>query len=284
MKIPNPLKNDNLAIHVVSMTPQLKIQLHGHDFYELVVIFGGEGIHYTHNDKYHINQGDVFLIRPGIEHGYDNTKDLQLVNIIYSPEVLKLPLYDLVNLPGYHAFFEVEPAMRKQHRFKSRLCLGSSQLEYLKKLIELMDKELKSREPSSLFIAVAYFMQIIGFIARSCVQTKVPEQLNILSLGKVISYIESNYQNKITIAELAKKASMSKVTLYRMFKKTFSMSPLDYIISVRIAAASHLLNTSDIDISEIAWRTGFTDSNYFSRIFKKYVGVSPRSYRQRNFN
>jgi transcriptional regulator GlxA family with amidase domain len=122
-------------------------------------------------------------------------------------------------------------------------------------------------------------MQLIGFIARCYTQAEVPEQVDILSLGKVVSYIEGNYRNRITIAELAKKASMSEITLYRMFRKAFSMAPMDYIISVRIAAARSLLHNHKLSISEIALKTGFSDSNYFSRIFKKYVGVSPRLYR-----
>jgi AraC family L-rhamnose operon transcriptional activator RhaR/AraC family L-rhamnose operon regulatory protein RhaS len=133
-------------------------------------------------------------------------------------------------------------------------------------------------------MAASYFMQIIGFIARSYTGTDIPEQMDILCLGEVISYIEGNYQNRITMADLVKKASMSEITLYRMFKKTFKMSPVNYILSVRIAAACRLLSESELSISETAWRTGFSDSNYFSRVFKKFSGVSPRHYRKRISN
>ncbi len=262
------------------MDTQRKLELHDHDFHELVVIFGGEGIHYTHSEKYQISQGDIFLIKPGTKHGYDNTSDLKLINILYLPEKLKLSLYDLNNSPGYHAFFEVEPAMRKQHGFKSRLHLSDTKLEYIRKLISSIDKELNSSKPEAMFMAVSYFMQLIGFIARGYTKTEIPEQMDILSLSEVISYIETNYQRGITIPDLAQKASMSKITLYRMFKKAFNMSPVNYIISVRIAKAQEMLNSGKLSISEIAWETGFPDSNYFSRMFKKLTGASPRLYRK----
>lgn len=280
MKKYSHFEENSFPIKIILMDTQSRLELHGHDFHELVVVFGGEGTHYTRREKYQISQGDVFFIKPGVEHGYDNTADLKLVNIIYLPDELKLHLYDLTNSPGYHAFFEVEPAMRKRHGFKGRLRLSGTRLAYLMKLISSMEQELSSRKPDALFMAVSYFMQIIGFVARSYAKSEVPEQKNILYLSEVVSYIESSYQHKITLAGLAKKASMSEITLYRMFKKAFSMSPVNYILSVRVAAARRLLTETELDISEIAWRTGFADSNYFSRTFKKIIGFSPRSYRK----
>ncbi|MDD5599654.1 MAG: AraC family transcriptional regulator, partial [Victivallaceae bacterium] len=109
----------------------------------------------------------------------------------------------------------------------------------------------------------------------------VPEQIAILSLSEIISYIESNYQHAITVSALAKRASMSEVTFYRLFKKAFNMSPVNYLIAVRIARAQEMLENSRLSVSEIASRTGFTDSNYFSRAFKKLSGASPRLYRSR---
>lgn len=274
---------NSMPIKILWMDQQNIEELHKHDFYELVIVFDGEGTHYIVNEKYHISQGDIFLIKPGIKHGYGNTKNLKIINLLYLPEQLKLSLYDLSNSPGYHAFFEVEPAMRKQHEFKSRLHLNSGKLEYIKKLVNSIDKELNFDKPDALFMAVSYFMQAIGFIARSYTKTEIPEQMDILYLSEVISYIEMNYQHNITIADLAQKASMSEITLYRMFKKAFNMSPINYIISVRITFAQEMLNNSTLSISEIAYASGFNDSNYFSKIFKKNKGVSPRQYRKEHF-
>ncbi len=273
-------QENSLPIKVLWMDRQDTIELHEHDFNELVIVFEGDGTHYTIKEKYHIRQGDIFLIRPGTRHAYDNTKNLKIINLLYLPEKLDLALYDLSNSPGYHAFFEVEPAMRQQHGFKSRLHLSGGKLEYIKKLTNSIDKELNSDKPDALFMAVSYFMQLIGFLARSYTETEIPEQMDILCLSKVITYIESNYRHKITIADLTKKASMSEITLYRMFKKAFNMSPLNYIISLRVAFAREMLNNSRLSIAEIAWKTGFSDSNYFSRAFKKLTGLSPRQYRK----
>ena len=284
MKNYSYFQGKNIPIKVLWMPRQKITELHEHDFHELVIVFDGEGTHYISDEKYNISQGDIFLIKPGTKHAYDNTEDLKLINLLYLPKQLNISLYNLSNSPGYHAFFELEPAMRKQHGFKSRLHLSSGKLEYIKKLINSIDKELNSRKPEALFMAVSYFMQVIGFIARSYTKSEIPEQIYILNLSEVISYIETNYQHNISIAELAKKASLSEITLYRMFKKAFNMSPVNYIISVRIARAQEMLSNDKLNISEIASETGFSDSNYFSRTFKKLIGVSPRLYRRQKFH
>lgn len=263
------------------MGKQEVTKFHDHDFYELVVVFKGEGLHYTGDEKYEITAGDVFLIKPEIKHGYANTRELGLINILYLPDKLQMPLYDLINSPGYHAFFEVEPAMRRQHAFKSRLRLSSTKLDFLLQLIKQLEKEIDTGRQESLFMAVSYFMQIIGFIARSYTKSQVPEHVNILALGELISYIEGNYKKHISVPQLAKRAAMSEVSLYRMFKKAFDISPVNYIISVRLSAAREMLEKGEMTVSEIAFETGFSDSNYFSRAYKKKYGLSPRYYRQR---
>ena len=73
--------------------------------------------------------------------------------------------------------------------------------------------------------------------------------------------------------------SVSESYLSSLFKKETGTTITDYINSTRIRQALILLNTSSLPIGEVASRCGFLDSNYFSRIFKKQLGLSPREYR-----
>ena len=80
---------------------------------------------------------------------------------------------------------------------------------------------------------------------------------------------------------MAERANMSKSTLNRIFKKTTGESPVDYLVNLRINKAYSLMKNSGLQISEVAYQTGFTDSNYFTRQFKKNTGLSPREYRKK---
>lgn len=271
----------SLPVRVVRIDSQSAMGLHYHDFHELVIVFDGEGIHFTEKNKYKISAGDVFLVKPGKSHGYEDTAGLELVNLLYLPARLNLPLYDLVDVPGFYAFFELEPAMRRQHGFKARLQLGGDKIIYLKRLVKYIEEELDSGRSGALFSTASYMMQLMVYIARNYTESELPAQMDIIKLGNVLSYIETSYQHNITLAGLAQRAAMSETTLYRMFHKAFSMSPINYVISIRLAKARKMLDHSGKSISEIAWKCGFSDSNYFSRIFKKIRGISPRQYRQK---
>ena len=64
--------------------------LHAHDFTELVIVFAGRGVHYSNDEAYEVMTGDAFVVSKA--HGYRDTEDLELVNVIFSPDRLALPL------------------------------------------------------------------------------------------------------------------------------------------------------------------------------------------------
>ena len=93
--------------------------------------------------------------------------------------------------------------------------------------------------------------------------------------------LEENLHRTLELAELAARANLSKNQFLRVFKKAFGTTPIDYLIKRRIHKAQRLLEDTSLPISQIAFDTGFADSNYFSRRFRQVVGQSPRDYRSR---
>ncbi len=269
----------NLPVTVIYIDQQESMKLHDHGFHELVVITSGQGEHIAGDERYEIKAGDVFLLKPGTPHTYINTVDLKLINILYLPEDLRLPLYDLADSPGYHAFFELEPAMRIRHGFRSKLHVDSKQLEQITAITGEIDKISIAAKPGCRFKLAAGMMCLIGLLSDFYVAGDAPDREELMRLGNVISYIERNYTKELTLESLAKRASMSPSTLHRAFTTALGESPINYLISVRLAKAKEMLISSSLSITEISMRTGFRDSNYFSRIFKKRTGKSPREYR-----
>ena len=270
-----------MPLKIVWMGQQEDISLHDHPFYELVVVFDGEGIHVCGLEEYRIGAGDIFLLKPGIAHGYRQTENLELVNILYQPENLNLNLYDLGTLPGYHAFFEFEPAMRRQHGFSGRMRLNGEYLDALHHLVVQLRDELKNIGNGGLFSGVAYLMQIFIFISRNYSGMKNPVQMDLLRLGATLAYIRAHCTRPLTLEDISRKAAMSQSTLYRVFMKAVGMSPVNYVISQRLALAKQLLADSDEEISSIAQQSGFSDSNYFSRLFHRHAGQTPSDYRRK---
>lgn len=267
-----------LKIH--RMDPHLPTSLHYHEFHELVLVTRGKGIHFTEEERYQIRAGDMFIIWPGQVHGYEETEDLALINIIYLPELLKLPDFDLKNLPGNYAFFELEPRLRHEHSFKSRLRLSESELLEAEDIIWKIENELSEKKSAYHYMAAAFFMIFRGMIARWYSGQKSPQSRKLLEFASLINYISRNLEKDLSVDMLAAKANMSVSTLSRTFSKAFGHPPMEYVIRKRIARACELLSGSNMTISEIAAQTGFTDSNFFSRQFRKVKGMSPREFRK----
>jgi AraC-like DNA-binding protein len=95
----------------------------------------------------------------------------------------------------------------------------------------------------------------------------------------VLKYVENNYADKITIAEIAKLVNFSESHFMRYFKETIGTSFIDYLKDYRLTMAARLLKSSDSQILNIAIDVGFDNLSYFNRSFKAKYGVTPRQYR-----
>lgn len=98
-------------------------------------------------------------------------------------------------------------------------------------------------------------------------------------LSFIIDYIKKNIDKKLSINHLAQKAYISISNFYKLFKSEFGITPNEFILKERIEKAKSLLKQY-MTINEIAYLTGFSDSNYFIRTFKQMVGVTPKKYQQ----
>ncbi len=103
-------------------------------------------------------------------------------------------------------------------------------------------------------------------------------------IRKSLHYIEFNLDNKISLDDLAKLNDVSIPYLARQFKKEVGETIIQYITRLRIETAVKLLNTSSLSIQDIAAYVGILDYNYFTKVFKREIGMSPREYRKKITN
>lgn len=98
-------------------------------------------------------------------------------------------------------------------------------------------------------------------------------------LAYILSYIKNNIHEKLQIDLLSTKACMSKATFYRAFKKELGISPIEFIFNEKIIKAKELLKNPKNKLSEVSHELGFSDANYFIRVFKKKEGITPHQFR-----
>ena len=100
-----------------------------------------------------------------------------------------------------------------------------------------------------------------------------------LILRKAVEYLQAHYNEQVTLNEVAEHSYVSTYYISRMFKRELGKNFVDYLNEIRIEKAKELLKDIRYKTYEVAETVGIPDAHYFSRLFKKYVGVTPTEYR-----
>jgi YesN/AraC family two-component response regulator len=105
-----------------------------------------------------------------------------------------------------------------------------------------------------------------------------PRTTTPTELMPALSYIEQHFRDKVTSAQVSSACNMDSFQFSRAFRATFGITFKEYLVRIRIKEACRLLEKPDIAVTDVAYLSGFNDPSYFSRIFKRYAGVSPSAY------
>lgn len=264
-----------MQLKVIKREPELPYRLHSHEFHELVFVVSGRGINYTATEQMPLREGSVFFVPPGVEHGYKEVDNLVLYNVLYGQMLISAHILDLVDLPGYRALFLETQTI-------PNLLLSPSQISELLPIIQLMEKEAddQSYGSGSRTLAYAYLIELLVSLSRIYDQTPRETNQTARRLWEVISYMDSNLDKSLSTEELTEVANMSTSTLNRWFKQSTGLSPIEFHIHKRIAKACTLIQERGLSMSEISESCGFKDPNYFSRQFRKVMGMSPKQYQR----
>lgn len=251
---------------------------HYHDFWELVLVEYGTGKHCTEDGNYCIYAGNVFLIRPGVVHAYSELRQLALFNILFRPEKLKNELNMLHALPGYANFFDYDPRLSGRYRFDNRISLDEEALQNALELIRRIREETAEKRSGWRFMRTTLFLELVCLICRAF-ETHTNRSEGTREITRIIQYLEENCGRPIRLEQLAAKFNKSLPTLNRLFRASLGKTPIGYLIELRLERAAARLRGTGDPVAHIAEECGFRDSNYFSSVFTRHFGASPRAYR-----
>ena len=152
-------------------------------------------------------------------------------------------------------------------------------LSLLKYCENIIDKSL-SPDNYSKFSCKVDFLKLIDALIKNVRASQYNDKLKLVNKG--IEYINKNYNDAISITEIADSLEVDRRRFSDIFQEVTGLSPIKYLTEYRLKEAKRLLKFSNHTISEIADMTGYNDCFYFSKTFKKNVGICPRRYREEN--
>lgn len=256
---------------------------HQQEFSEVTFILEGEALHYSEPRGWEkTGAGDIWIIPPGGIHGYQDTRKLQIFNLLFVADQLPVPLLELYTHPQYRKLFSGSSEYWNTVGYYPRLQPDKAQLNDLTSMLDLFARLQKQNTPGKNGIKYGLFMAIIS---RLCDIAAEQKELSVpfkpLDISRIISYLNENYAMEIGIPDLIKLTAMSESTLRRHFRKAFGIGPMEYIRNFRLGIAAKLLLSTTYSVKEIALMSGFNNVSYFCKMFRLIYHLTPQEYRNR---
>lgn len=297
MSIPNltpdiifPRKNLPFYIGKFYHTNFSELNIHTHDFIEIVYVCDGKGYHIYDGMTYPVSKGELYIINSRTPHCFyptdkTNSEHLVVYNLCFLPEFISnvnihMPLLvELTDIMLYKSLYPDEII------YTPDLKLSGSMRTEIERLYEKMFLEFTSEGINyvevlrlslcELLLKIHRFYKLNHTAPDSAV-IKYRHQL----IPDCIEYLQKNYSKKITIEELSSNFFLSKSYLSSLFKKATGSGVVEYLQHIRIEKACELLTDTSLSITEICTQVGYTDYRFFNKSFKKITGLTAHEYRK----
>lgn len=241
--------------------------LHSHAHYEIYFLVDGERTLLLSNALYRLTSPAIIVIPPHVSHKTEGGS-FERYNI--NTDSSYLDAFQKETLDALS--LAVLTPTRDQADEISAL---------LKRASELPDTRHREHIERAIF---SYAVLLLSELKRER-QPSATEGTSLPPLVlKVMDYFNSNYASQISLDTVANEFFVSKGTIIYNFDRYVGVSPMDYLLRIRLSRAKHLLANTNDSVEEIAVSCGFSSANYFGLIFKRKTGLSPSAYRRYNFD
>ncbi|WP_086347782.1 helix-turn-helix transcriptional regulator [Candidatus Enterococcus clewellii] len=241
---------------------------HAHEFMEISIILEGETDYVIEDEAIRLGPGRIMLFNPGVQHSESQAEGT------YSHQLhIGINNVSLDGLPRNH--FPNKKAL---------IDLGEYHSQFLEKAWRLA-QEFNDRRAEFQLMGKALVIEMLVLILRSLDQKReeiIPQTLSNSAkrkqnlVNQTIYFLENCYTEEITLEQLATTFYVSPTHLSKVFKEVTGSSPINYLIQIRLKHAKNLLESEAMtSIKEVAQTVGYEDAYHFSKLFKKYYGISP---------
>ena len=262
-----PLRINNCGYYRVHTTPVIETpHPEGRNDYQLLYIAAGKGEFYFKGSKEPtiVTKGNMILFRPGEPQVY------------YYYAVDKTEVY-WVHFTGW----KVEEYLERYELPHDENVFYTGVSPDYPWIYNQMIRELQLHRVYYEDMISLYMHHIFITINRYIKERRETKNDTINDIERAAHYFKDNYNKQISIEQYAAEHLMSVNWFIHSFKSVMKMSPMQYIISLRIAMAKGYLENSAKNIAEISNEVGYENALYFSRLFRKYTGMTPTEYRKK---
>jgi AraC-like DNA-binding protein/quercetin dioxygenase-like cupin family protein len=259
----------------------VRIPWHSHAYFELLfVLEGGTAYEIADHRRLDLVGGQFFVVPPGVQHrGIQNLRTPSNVcGIAFDPgarEARKNTPFTTSDLKWLWRQFEqhslsVRPMGADLRRLTTALCRQRD---------EFAVRSGTGGTVASFRLATC---AVVLQAARQLAQGEPDHALRFSE--RVLAHVEAHYGEPLRAEDLSRAAGCSRSRLFQVFKQSTGMTPTDYVQRLRVNKVSEAMLNSTASITDLALAAGFSSSQYFCKVFRKYAGTTPSEYRRRHRN
>lgn len=256
--------------------------------FSFVLIENGSGI-------LHINDSSIAYIAPIIfcinETEHIIIDDAKIKVIFFHPSIINsaFDFDNIRNIPAGASITYCQDAF-SSNCFTQRntntpyySSIGPVTLNRFDTLFSQFKEELNQIRPNWPCRSRSYIMELLFGLDQIIHEDNLLDMVTLADenqeVASVLTYLNNNYNKKISIADLTEEFSINRTTLSKQFNDYVGESIITYLNKLRISMASIILRDTKLPVTEVMERVGFTDSTHFLRTFKKYMQLTPTEYR-----
>lgn len=258
------------VFRVISFEPFEEYPMHNHERIEINYLKRGSCIMRINEESITFREGELMIIGSDIAHSFQaGSAGCTLLQLEFLPDV----------------FMSFTSNMTDGDDFEIDTCdifaRDNSVIKIINNVaiirsIERVVTEMTTRNRYYKYLVIMYYAELLILIYRHLYESYTLLRGNE-SMTRALKYMTMNYRKELTISSVAAHAKISERYLRKLFTQYMNLSPVDYLNQIRINKAIELLRITDLSVKEVCFECGFRSPQYFCRVFKQQVGVSPKT-------
>ncbi|MBS5196069.1 MAG: helix-turn-helix transcriptional regulator [Clostridiales bacterium] len=274
---PHGTKDDPFSIyHIANAKRSFQIPIHWHDEFEIIYVKSGFLTVSISGENYIGKPGDAFVVSPGNLHFMGSqTGNVDYFTFLFPLKYISFRTDDILDdkllepLNSGHLIInpEIEDTVKEQ-------------CEQLVEIYGAKKEESQSKITAQIKTKIILLQFILELWKRGFIVENDTSGKNTVE-KEMVSYIQQNFTGKILLKEFGEQFHLSEKYISRYFKEHFHITISQYVTYLRLEHAKHLLQDTNIPVTEVAMQSGYQNVSYFIRSFKKMYGMSPLKYRNK---
>ncbi|MBC8164329.1 MAG: helix-turn-helix domain-containing protein [Bryobacteraceae bacterium] len=272
-----------MQVRFLKLKAPSSVPLRRHDYLEVLYMESGAAAYRVSGREVEVNQGDLFIMGSHLDHGIQTyiTPTIRAVVLYFHPRLIR---GEGATIEGaeYLVPFEIQ-----REGFPHSIPASTGIPTEVLDLIRRIHQETADSTPHAQLAMKTYLKMILVLLMNyyaihaATNGAVVRKNRHLERLQPLFDYVDHHYVENISVEQAAGLLRMSKSHFMRFFRAVTGQAFVSHLNRFRIGRAQHLIATTDLTIAAITQDVGFCDQSYFGVVFRRYVGMTPRQYRDR---